>query len=74
MHSSCALDIAEDFPEGLKFSEIAKYIGLSREKIRQIEKEALKKIKDNAGEKELRSWLADMYKSNRTETPYVEEE
>lgn len=73
MTSSCALDVVEDYPEGLKFSEIARYVGLSREKVRQIEKEALKKIKDSVGEKELRSWLADLYKSRNGNDIYIEE-
>jgi hypothetical protein len=73
MNSSCALDITDDFPEGLKFSEISKFIGLSREKVRQIEKEALKKIKDNVGEKELRSWLIDLHKSKQGHDIYIED-
>ena len=43
MEESCALDLADKF-KGMCLEEIAAYIGLSRERVRQIIDNALRKI------------------------------
>lgn len=45
LNESCALDIAEEHPDGKPLSHIGKHFGLTRERIRQIEVAALKKIR-----------------------------
>lgn len=43
MEESCALDIADKY-DGMKLEQIASFLGLSRERIRQIIDNALRKI------------------------------
>ena len=52
---SCALDEAEK--GGLKLDEISEIYKLSRERIRQIEVKALKKLKHPSRSRELRDFL-----------------
>jgi len=44
-HTSCSLDVADRGPHTLE--EVAEYLGLTRERIRQIEVAAIKKIRDS---------------------------
>lgn len=50
---SCALDVAEDGEHTLE--EIAEYLGLTRERVRQVEETAMRKMAKNAVLRE--SWL-----------------
>lgn len=44
---TCALDIADDGgDELLSLTDIGEYIGLTRERVRQIEKQAIRKLKE----------------------------
>jgi DNA-directed RNA polymerase specialized sigma subunit len=43
MIESCALDIAEKY-KGMRLEDIAEYLNLSRERVRQIQDQALRKI------------------------------
>jgi len=42
--SSCALDVVDQHPEGMRYLHIGEHIRVTRERVRQIEKEALKKL------------------------------
>lgn len=59
MQDSCVLDIAEEYPNGLSLTDIGQYVGLTRERIRQIEKEALKQLKES--EVDLQEWLRQIH-------------
>jgi DNA-directed RNA polymerase sigma subunit (sigma70/sigma32) len=41
----CALDIAKSSPEGLPLEEVGKLLGVTRERVRQIEERALEKMR-----------------------------
>lgn len=53
---SCALDLADRY-DGMTLKEVGQRMSLTRERIRQIEQDALNKIKDHIGEAKLREWL-----------------
>lgn len=57
MRTSCVLDVAESHPNGLSLTDIGENVGLTRERIRQIEREAIAKLRDNVGEATLKEWL-----------------
>jgi len=54
LNESCALDIAEEHPEGKPLSHIGTHFGLTRERIRQIEVTALDKMRDEHDLEELK--------------------
>jgi hypothetical protein len=41
----CALDVAKAAPEGLPLEEVGKLLGVTRERVRQIEERALEKMR-----------------------------
>jgi hypothetical protein len=52
---SCCLDMADHGPQTLE--HVGAVLGLTRERIRQIEMGALKKIRKELGDKTLREWI-----------------
>jgi hypothetical protein len=52
---SCCLDVTDQGPQTLE--RVAEIMGLTRERIRQIERTALEKIKSHVGEETIRSWI-----------------
>jgi DNA-directed RNA polymerase specialized sigma24 family protein len=45
---SCALDVTRSNPDGLTFDQTARLLGVTRERVRQIEATALAKMLDEA--------------------------
>lgn len=54
---SCALDLADANPEGINMTNVGKYVGLTRERVKQIETEALRKLRNAIGEEDLLDWI-----------------
>ncbi len=52
LKTSCALDVADNNSSGnlLSLTDIGRHMGLTRERVRQIEKTALKKLQNMPGE------------------------
>lgn len=57
MGESCALDIADENYDGLPLSQIGHHLGLTRERIRQIEVNAFEKIKEKTDDETLKQLL-----------------
>lgn len=55
---SCCLDLADHGPQTLE--TIGEIVGLTRERIRQIENAGLAKIVQTVGEKEIRIWRGSL--------------
>jgi DNA-directed RNA polymerase specialized sigma24 family protein len=53
--TSCALDAVDDAPDGLPLEEIGRLLGCTRERARQIEAVALRKLATNAAARRLRN-------------------
>lgn len=43
---SCALDVADANPDGVTQAELARHIGVTRQRVEQIERKALQKLSD----------------------------
>lgn len=54
---SCALDIAEENYDGLPLSQIGHHLGLTRERIRQIEVSAFEKIRKETDDEKLKQLI-----------------
>lgn len=48
--STCALDIAEEYPDGLSLEAIATLLGQTKERVRQVQDRALRKLATLAAE------------------------
>jgi hypothetical protein len=56
---SCSLDLADDGPQTLE--TIGETVGLTRERVRQIETLALLKMIKHVGEEEIRCWREKLF-------------
>jgi hypothetical protein len=45
LEQTCSLDVADQYADGLKLDDVGQYVNLTRERVRQIEREALDKLK-----------------------------
>jgi DNA-directed RNA polymerase specialized sigma24 family protein len=55
MPATCALDVVDDAPDGLPLEEIGRLLGCTRERARQIEAVALRKLAASAAVRRLRN-------------------
>lgn len=60
LKTSCALDVADENSQDLlSLTDIGRYMGLTRERVRQIEKDALERLKQFTGD--MNEWDEDSY-------------
>ena len=46
MEATCSLDVADQYPAGLTLTDVGEFFNLTRERVRQIEARALRKLQD----------------------------
>ena len=51
---SCVLDVADENPDGIPLEQVANMFGITRERVRQIEAKALRRLRESATKEELR--------------------
>jgi hypothetical protein len=65
---SCALDVVEQNPDGLPLEEVGRMFGVSRERIRQIQNEAIAKLQERVRVTSLTR--GELFSSTSVESPW----